>query len=159
MKWARMLAILTSAVFLLVTFGFGEDGPATVKETAAPDSGQAVVPSTQTIVTYFHGDQRCATCLKLEAYSREAIESGFVDSLKAGVLQWRMVNYDQDENKHYIDEYQLYTKSLILSRMVDGKEVAWSNLDKIWTLVGDKPQFVEYVQKETRAFLDGDSGE
>ena len=150
-------------MFMLVGLTYGAalaaDQPIVSDEATAVDSGQVAVPSTQTIVSYFHGDQRCATCLKLEAYSHEAIEQAFADSLAAGTLVWRMVNYDQDENKHYIDDYRLYTKALILSRVVDGKEVAWKNLDQIWTLVGDEAKFVDYVQKETAAFMAAPEGE
>lgn len=159
-RWSKVFWFALMPALLLGVLAYAADDSAASKDTAViADSTQTATPSTQTFVTYFHGDQRCPTCLKLEAYSREAIESGFADSLATGCLHWRMVNYDQEDNKHYVDDYQLYTKALVLSRVVDGKEVAWKNLDKIWTLVGDKAQFIEYVQKETRAFLAGTPGE
>lgn len=109
------------------------------------------------IAYYFHGNRRCTTCKKLEAYSSEAIELAFVKEVKNGTLEWRAVNYDDEENEHFLKDYQLYTKALILSREVDGKELDWKNLDKIWELVGDKDEFIIYVQNETRAFLSPDS--
>jgi hypothetical protein len=105
------------------------------------------------IVYYFHGTRRCANCLKFEEYSKEAIDSGFAGELADGRLKWRMINTDESENKHYVNDYQLYTKSLVLARVVDGKEVAWKNLDKIWKLVGDKEKFIAYVQEEIKAYL------
>jgi len=79
------------------------------------------------------------------------------DDLKGGTLEWQVINIDEDANKHYIKEYQLYTKSVILSHVKDGKEVAWKNLDKVWTLLGNKQDFVDYVQAETRTFMSGDA--
>jgi hypothetical protein len=64
------------------------------------------------------------------------------------------VNWDREENAHYIDDYQLFTKSLILSRVNGEKETAWVNLDSIWQYVGDKDKFIKYVQAHTRAFID-----
>ncbi len=126
------------------------------EETA--DSTQAEKPAEVTdkvIAYYFHGTRRCASCRKIEAYSTEAIETGFVDDLKGGSLEWQVINIDEDANKHYIKDYQLYTKSVVLSHVKDGKEVAWKNLDKVWTLLNSKEGFVDYVQTETRTFMSG----
>jgi hypothetical protein len=40
--------------------------------------------------------------------------------------------------------------------MVDvqnGKQVQWKNCEKIWDLVGAKPDFLKYVQDEVRGYL------
>ena len=50
-------------------------------------------------------------------------------------------------------DYQLYTKSLVLSLRKNGKEVAFKNLDKIWEYVGNKQRFQDYVRNEVSAFL------
>jgi hypothetical protein len=107
----------------------------------------------QIVVTYFHGNRRCATCRKLEAYSREAIETGFQEELADSTLIWRTVNYDEEANKHFIEDYQLFTKALILSRLRDGEEVEFVNLDKIWELVRDREAFLTYVKTKTVEFM------
>lgn len=119
-----------------------------VMEKSSPE------PSDRVVATYFHGDRRCATCLKLEAYSREALETGFAEELGDSTLVWRTVNYDRQENKHFLNDYELFTKALILSRTRNGVEAGWKNLDKIWELVRNKDDFVKYVQDETRDFID-----
>ena len=121
---------------------------------AAPKTEADSAASVAYVITYFHGNRRCATCKKLEAYSHEAVETGFADDLASRKLQWRMINYDEEANAHYAEDYGLYSQSLIVSRMVDGKEAAWTNLKKIWELVGDKYKFLTYVKSETRAFMD-----
>ena len=117
----------------------------------------AAEPINKVIVYYLHGHRRCAVCIKLEAYSKEAIETGFVDELETGDLEWRVVNYEDEANEHYVDTYQLYTKAVILSRIIDNEETDWKNLDKIWELVGDQAKFIEYVRSETKAFLSEDA--
>ena len=37
---------------------------------------------------------------------------------------------------------------------MDGEERDWHELDETWQLVGDKPAFLEYVERETRAVLE-----
>ncbi|UCE65219.1 MAG: hypothetical protein JSU85_10100 [Candidatus Zixiibacteriota bacterium] len=112
------------------------------------------VSSEKVVASYLHGNRRCMTCRKLEAYSEEALTTAFQEELEDSTLIWRTVNYDQKENEHYLKDYSLYTKALILSRVKDGSEVEWKNLAKIWKLVGNKEEFLKYVQKETRAFMD-----
>jgi len=115
----------------------------------AADSGASVV-----VAYYFHGTRRCVTCKKLEAYSKEAIEAGFAEQLESGAIQWKPVNVDEEGNEHFTKDYQLYTKSVILSEMRGDKEVKWKNLDKIWTLVrGDKEAYLKYIQDEVTAFM------
>ncbi len=100
----------------------------------------------QVIAYYFHGDMRCRTCHKLEQYSKEAIETNFKDELKSGKLEFKVINVEEKGNQHYGKDYQLYTKSLILSVVKEGKEIKWENMDKIWECVGNKQRFIDYVK-------------
>lgn len=111
------------------------------------------VLSDRVIAYYFHGNVRCGTCIKLEEYSQEALTAAFSEELGSGALVWRPVNFDEDENEHFIEDYQLYTKAVILSRMEGDIETGWMNLDKIWELVNDHDKYVTYVKIETQAFM------
>ena len=156
MRTMMLLGVLLLPLVVVTVVSAGDDSvkvqaaEPTTDSAAVVDSGAA---PDQVIASYFHGDRRCATCFKLESYSKKAIVQGFADQLKDSSLVWRTVNYDVDSNKYYLEKYQLYTKSVILSRVRDGKELTWKNLDKIWELVGDEAKFLAYVQEETRAFL------
>ena len=105
------------------------------------------------VVFYFHGNVRCATCKKIEAYADEAVHSGFAEALEVGDLEWRVVNIDEKENRHFVQDFQLVTRSVVLVEYRDGKVARWENLEKVWQLVRDKERFVGYVQAETRDFL------
>lgn len=98
------------------------------------------------IAYYFHGTTRCPTCHKIERYSREAIEANFKDALASGKLELRAVNVEDRGNEHFVKDYQLYTKSLILSLVKGGKEIKSRNMDKVWEYAGNKQRFIEYVK-------------
>ena len=87
------------------------------------------------VAFYFHGNVRCATCKKIEAYADEAVQQGFAEALEDGALTWRVVNIDEPENKHFVQDFQLVTRSVVLAEYRDGKVVRWENLDKVWQLV------------------------
>jgi len=110
-------------------------------------------PAVQVVAYYFHGNIRCPTCHKLEQYSKEAIEANFKDAIASKKLEFKIVNVEEKGNEHYGGDYQLYTKSLVLSLVKDGKEVKWKNLDKIWEYVGNKQKFLDYVQSGVSDFL------
>lgn len=110
-------------------------------------------PVKKVIVYYFHGTFRCPSCTKMQRYSQEAINNNFQDALKAGLLGFKTINIEEEGNEHFIDDYKLYTKSLILSLIQDKKEIKAKNLDKIWQFVGNKEKFLEYVTKEVRNFI------
>ncbi len=119
-----------------------------------PVSERPEVSEAQVQVTYYYTNYRCPTCQKLEAYSRQAVEEGFAGDLEAKRVIFMTRNLDEPENSRYVEDYQLVTKSLILSLHRSGKEVKWKNLADIWKLVGDQEKFKEYVQRETTRFLE-----
>jgi len=127
----------------------GTEATARPGEARSPEAAS----KPRVIAYYFHATQRCATCRKLEAYSHEAITQRFAAQLEDGSLEWRAVNTDEPENKHFLDDYKLYTRSLVIVKMQQGRQVDWKNLEKIWDLVDDKPGFLEYVQREIGAYM------
>jgi hypothetical protein len=118
------------------------------QQSPAPQAGPHKV-----IAYYFHTNTRCSTCMKIEAYSKEAIEQGFPEELKKGVLEMRVVNYENPENRHYMQDYKLVSKSLVLVNTVNGKQTEWTNLKMVWQLTGRKDAFLNYVRKEVRGYL------
>ncbi len=103
---------------------------------------------------YFHGNYRCASCTKIEKYSRDVITKYFDKEIKEGFLTFKTVNTDLSENKHYLQDYQLYTRSLVLINVKNNKVVRWKNLDKVWRHLNNQNDFYNYVQTETRKFLE-----
>jgi len=122
-----------------------------VEQTVAEAS--AVPETDQIVVYYLHMNRRCMTCEKLEAYSQEAVEAGFVEQLEDNSIVWRIENFEEEGNEHFAEHYQLFSQSVILSRLHDGEETEWKNLDKIWELVGDEEKYFSYVQSEVKSFI------
>jgi hypothetical protein len=126
------------------------------KQEAEREAPTVVTPSVRphrVIAYYFHTTYRCASCRAIEAYSHEAIEAAFADEIKDGRILWKVVNVEVKGNEHFVKDYSLYTKSLVLVNEVRGKPAEWKNLEKVWQLLQDKDKFLRYVEDETRAYL------
>ena len=119
------------------------------------NASSAFCDNSKVIAYYFHGSFRCPTCRKLEQYAKEAIENNFKKELGEGVLIFKAVNVEEKENEHFVNDYQLYTKSLVLSLVKNDKEVKYKNFDKIWEYVGNKTEYIDYVKSEISNFMKG----
>jgi hypothetical protein len=129
-------------------------------EGASCEDANAVRPPTESpekvVVYYFHNNFRCAKCQKFESYSEETLQTDFSDALNDGRIEWKVINIDKPVNKHFVGDYKLYTKSIIVAKHQDGRQTKWKNLEKIWDLVGDKTVFVKYIKDEVSAYLGAD---
>jgi hypothetical protein len=140
--------LMTNSLFVL--FGLIVCGAALLAA-----SGSTEKPPDPTVtVYYFHTNVRCATCHKLEALAREVVERDFAKELKSGRVQWKMVNMQEQENKHFVNDFQLVTKSVVLVEEINGKQTRWKNLPKIWELVMSPEKYQQYVRSEIKSFLE-----
>ena len=73
-------------------------------------------------VLYFHGKQRCATCMAIEKNAKEAVEAQFAEELKNGTVVFKSIDISKDENEKIAAKYEVTWSSLIISRWKDGKE-------------------------------------
>ena len=154
---AGLLAFVAASIVALIIEQSSSGGDSQCSQPAGPHVVTRNTPepeSDKVVVYYFHGMRRCPTCLRIEAYAREALESGFGDALRSGKLQWRAINVDDRENRHYIQDYALVSKSLIASAVKNGRQKQWKDLQQIWELVGDKEAFLRYLQQEVRKYLE-----
>lgn len=150
--------MMRKCLFMMVSFLFfigAVFALGAVSKQGTPARADIATPAKGNRVTayYFHGTFRCYSCTMIEGYSRQAIETNFKEALASGKLEFKAVNVEDRDNRHFIDDYQLYTKSLILSLVRDGKEIKHKNLTKIWEYARNKQRFFDYVAEEVNNFL------
>lgn len=134
--------------FVLISTGFAF-GKATAMKNAknakSDESGtiSLVGGKDRVIVYYMHQTFRCVTCNQIEAMTDELIRADFAQELKTGNIEWKKVNFQEDEElaKHY----NVVSSSVVVSRIQNGKEAGHQTLDKVWTLSSDPDEFVKYV--------------
>lgn len=73
-------------------------------------------------VLYFHGKQRCATCMAIEQRAKETLEEQFADELKNGTVVFRVIDISQPENEALADKYEVTWSSLFVCRWKAGRE-------------------------------------
>lgn len=112
-----------------------------------------VVAGNQVVMTYFISGTRCDSCKKIEQLSRETAEKNFAAEINGKKLIFRVIDTGEPEHHHYVDDYKLTSKTVVLSHRVDGRETEWSPMDKVWDLLDDPEAFRDYLSVTIRKYL------
>jgi hypothetical protein len=126
--------------------------PGAVPHVAEPEPA-VTTANRRVLAFYFHGDARCWTCRTVEAYAKEAVELGFPERVADGSVVFLAVNVERAENRHYIDDFQLTSRTVVVAEEVDGVIVRWSRLDKVWQLANGHDLYLEYVRRAVNDLL------
>ena len=104
-------------------------------------------------VYYFHATMRCEGCIRIEDFTQSSLQSSFSKQLQDSLIKFSSIDFLQPENGHFQDDYQFDSQTLVISKRVNGKEVKWKNLDKIWDVSSDPEKFKKYITKEIKKFI------
>lgn len=151
--WTLSVVVLAAGFALWSAgFVFAEGTPGSSESVAAKAEASSD-QERQVVLYYFHGARRCKTCLSMEANALETVKSEFADELDSGALVWKVVNYDEADNEHFIKDFKLVSSSLVLVEMQGGEQVRFEVLHDAWSLARDDWRFKKYVQKSVLDFL------
>lgn len=115
---------------------------------------QIPTDSNRVIVYYFHGIARCPTCRVIEQQTKEAVEEAFTSELESGRVEFRSINVEDPTNEHYIEDFQLSTRCVVVEWTINGKTQDWKRLEKVWELVhGEKGKYYRYIQDNVQEYL------
>lgn len=73
-------------------------------------------------VIYFHGKQRCATCMAIEKNTKEVVNMLFANELKNGTVVFKTVDISTPEGEKIADKYEVTWSSLFVNKWKGGKE-------------------------------------
>ena len=73
-------------------------------------------------VMYFHGKQRCVTCMAIEKNAREVVEKDFANEKKSGKVAFKVVDISTPEGARIAKDYRVTWSSLFVNSWKNGKE-------------------------------------
>lgn len=136
-----LLLVLFAA--LLVSCGGGKtENKQEVVEATAPEQTVATADASTVNVYYFHGKQRCKTCLTIEDVTKKTIADNYRDNPKVKFVE---INIDEDKNKDVVEKYEIAFSSLLITKgedHTDLTEQAFANAlnspDALTSLIKDE---------------------
>jgi len=99
---------------------------------------------------YFHPTARCESCINIEKFTKELIETGYKSNPE---IRFEVLNIEDTKNEHFRKDYNLKFSSIVISKARDGKEEKYKNLDSIWSYSDNKDGFIKYMDGEIREFI------
>ncbi|MBN1826650.1 MAG: hypothetical protein JW958_10310 [Candidatus Eisenbacteria bacterium] len=153
-------AVLRGAAVAGAPRGMEGGAVASFPAEKTPERAADLPASPEYIAYYCHHTLRCRSCLTIEEYAREAVETGFADAIAGGVLEWRSIDMDTEENAHLAGTFGAGTQTVVLVRRENGATTEWKRLDRLWDLFLEKEKrnVQDYVRREVEAFLSGEAG-
>lgn len=74
-------------------------------------------------ILYFHGNQRCPTCLAIEKYTKEVVDANFSNQVKQSSVRFKVIDISTPEGERIADNYKVTWSSLFVNQWKNGKEV------------------------------------
>lgn len=105
------------------------------------------------VVFYFHGDRRCRTCRGIQSTIEQTIGDRFAPETASGKLEYREVNFEEDANKHFVQQFQLSFGTMVLATVEGDKILEWENCGKVWDYGHEPPVLMDYVAERIKEHL------
>lgn len=118
MKSLRIVVMALCMIVGVVSFAQGKS-----MQAAKAANGNVVE------VMYFHGKQRCVTCMAIEKLTKEVVEKDFAKEVKQGKVRYREIDISTDEGEKIADRYEVTWSSLFVNQW-KGKKETRNNMTK-----------------------------
>lgn len=100
----KKLIFLSFAIFALLSCG---------QKSAPEASNQTELTNAEVTVYYFHGPQRCKSCLAIEDAARKAVAENFTDTSKVQFVEVELADKRYSE---LIEKYEIAWSSLVIEK-------------------------------------------
>jgi len=128
-----MKKVTTILILIATLAGCGQSGK---KAT-----NTLTIDETAVNIFYFHGKQRCKTCVAVQNVARESIEKAFADNEKVRFIE---INTSEKGNKALIEKYNVTWNALIIAFSGSYVEIT----DQAFATAVNNPQSLENLIKE-----------
>lgn len=95
-------------------------------------------------VMYFHGKQRCMTCLAIESLTTEVLNADYAQQVNNGKIVYKVIDISTEEGEKIADRYEVTWSSLILDK--NGKTVNLT--DMAFSYARSQPEVFKVKLKE-----------
>jgi hypothetical protein len=139
--------ILLAFVFVTIGFALGRQTAPQSPPPAQAAGGSSSRPAAtedKVVVYSVHMTFRCWECNQIEWLTKELLEKEFAEELTSGKIEYRSVDYMQDDE--FARRYNIASSTVVVTRLQDGKEVEFERLDEVWTKSRNRDEFMAYVK-------------
>lgn len=111
-----------------------------------------IEPADQIEVVHFHGTNQCFSCIKVGEYALKTIKEKFKEEYESGIIIFKEVNGELEENKEIVQKYGARQSSLFVNVIIGEKE-SISEDTTVWRLTSNEDNFVKYFEEKLNTLL------
>lgn len=102
------------------------------------------------LVYYFHPTARCESCINIENFTKELIETKYSQE---PVIEYKPLNIEDKENEHFRKEFNLKFSSVVIVDIKDKSVNKFKLLDSVWSFSDNKEKMFRYAEREIEDFI------
>ena len=107
MKKITIMLLATLLSTTTISASTCNNTPESKKETVAKQKAAVEI-------IYFHGKQRCKTCIAIEKETKALVEGELAELVKKGKVKFRIVDFSTDKGKKIASKYKVTFSSLFV---------------------------------------------
>lgn len=109
---------MKKVVLILIVLYFG-----LIASKGSNTNGSEMQPQKDKVeVLYFHGKQRCATCMAIERETKAVINKQFANAIKNKKLKFHVIDISKAQNEAIAKKHEITWSSLVIVKYKNGKE-------------------------------------
>lgn len=132
-KFNLIFAIVTSLI-LSSCSGKAQNNPS--------ETGILVEGTNRIEILDFHNEHRCVSCVSIENYIKETLQTQFAKEMESGKITFTLINADDPKNEALVKKYMAYGSTIILNVISDGKETPDDITQFAFLEVENKEKFI-----------------
>lgn len=144
----RVRNLLLAFVFITIGFSLGRR---TAPVVSSGSGGGTPASGARVMVYAAHMTFRCPNCSRIEALTRELLDSEFAAEQDSGILEFHSVDYLRDPG--FARQYDVTSSVVIIARFRNGTVSGFERLDGVWTHLGQRDAFHDYVREAVERSL------
>ena len=99
-----------------------------------------------------HSTFRCESCNKIEKMTKSVLDKNFDKELKNGKIRWATVDFQQ--NQKLAEKFKVVASCVVVESVASNGKSKFERLDKVWTLLDKKTEFISYIKTAVQKMLD-----
>jgi len=109
-------------------------------------------PADKIVVVHFHGTHQCWSCITVGEYALKTIKEKFPEEYASGKIVYKDINGELKENQEIVAKYHTRGSSLFINAVRNGEDNISEDV-KVWRLVNNEAQFIDYFEDRLRSLL------
>lgn len=137
-----MKNLIIVASMALVMLSCGNKSKTTQGESNITEMSESKIESTLVYVYYFHGKQRCKTCVAVGDLAKKTIENAYAGNDKVRFVE---VNTSEKEYADLVEKYEISWNALIIAKGDQFTDLT----EQAFATAVNSPEILENLIKET----------